>query len=267
MLGSFPLDSWLNKLGLASIQYEPTVQNAAAGELPVLPDPSSAPSARLLTYDLSICRVLQWSQWPRRSWKHRNPPPSVHGPDPAGTSWWDAPGQPRRFSLRPGVSERNIWWRSSFFRGLFLLLTPPPSRSPPTGRCLPPSAPWRRTALPPRWPSSGSPGWIWCHRRPPSPWRRPWCARCRCTRTGPRQRRRTARCWRALLSRTRWTPSPMRKAPVQRKKGPRRRLQNLQKVRLGVLISLGFGFITIIFIILHVTVPPAFRYLSSSLCF
>lgn len=135
------------------------------------------------------------------------------------------------------ASERNIWRCSSPFRRLFLLRTPWLSRSLLTGRCPPPSAPWRRTALPPRWPSSGSPGWIWCRRRLPPPWKRPWCAQRRCTRTDPQQRRQTARCWRAPLSRILWKRSPMGKTTVRRKRRPRRRLQNLQKVRLEFLVG------------------------------
>lgn len=242
VLLSFPLPRWLNKLGLASIQYEPTVQNPAAGEPPF----SCWPEFRWAILEFwsltfSLRRVLQWSQRPRRSRKHRNPPSALHGPEPAGlrwstgTSWWDTSGQPRlnpstRFLRQNGTCKGVL----SPFRGPSPLLTPQPSRWPLTGHCPPPSAPWRRTAPPPRWPSSGSPGWTWCPRRPPPPPRkRPWCAWRRFTRSDPqRPRRQTGRCWQAPLSRILWKLSPMRKMVVGRKRRPRRRLQKLHKVRL-----------------------------------
>lgn len=135
------------------------------------------------------------------------------------------------------ASEGNIWRCSSPFREPFLLLTPRLSCSRPTGRCPPPSARWRRTALPPRWPSSGSPGWIWCRSRLLPPWKRPWCAQRRCTRTDPQQRSLTARCWRAPRRRILWKTSPMREISVRWKRRPRWQLHNLQKVRRDFLIG------------------------------
>lgn len=108
------------------------------------------------------------------------------------------------------------------FREPFLPLTPPQSLVELTVRCPPPSVRWHHRALPPRSPSTGSPGWTWSRRCLLLPGKRPWCAQFRYTCIKLLKRRRTKwiwpRFWRARLSRSLWKLSPTRKALPRRKR-------------------------------------------------
>lgn len=151
-LPSFPLHRWLNKLGLASIQYEPTVQNPAAGEHPPLfpADPSSVGCVGVLTFDLFLAQSVTVKPATTKKPKAQKSPlrptrtracrtPVVHRDLLVGhiRSATPGPPPPTRFLRQNGTREGVL----SPFRGASLLLTPRPSRPLLTGRCPPPSAP------------------------------------------------------------------------------------------------------------------------------
>lgn len=223
-----PFHRWLNKLGLASIQYEATERSAAAGEHLYLKRIPTYPTYfvcrlvncgflhllnnNLCVQSVTVKPVTMKRLRPRISHLRRTPNRRLRAP-------WMPPVllaartrsvlSPFLVTIRLAAGPwESLRWPSLSHRELCLRLTPPRWPAKPPVRSRRPSARWRRRAPPPQWPSTDSPGWTWSRRRRLPPRRRPWCVWLRCTRIslretrGTRRRRRRFRRWRAQLRRS-----------------------------------------------------------------